>query len=93
MFSGPRSSYETPRGLDHEEVGAGHSARDVPAGPDDESVADQLGVERGDLGAYPRDRDLGLDVADVPVALLGILALDHGTVSSSNRRVDDVTVV
>ena len=42
MFSGARSSYETPDGLDDEEVGAGHAARDVAAGPDDEAVAHQL---------------------------------------------------
>ena len=33
------------RRLDHEQVGAGHAARDVAAGPDDEPVAHQLAVQ------------------------------------------------
>src|SRR5262249_53346311 len=36
--------------LDDEEVGAGHAAGDVPGGPGDESVADELAVQTGDLG-------------------------------------------
>ena len=59
MFSGVRSSYETPGRLDHEEVLAGHATGDVPAGPDDESVAHEFGMQGCHVGADGGD---GVDV-------------------------------
>ena len=54
--------------LDHEQVGAGHACRDVAGRPHDEAVADELGVQGGDLVAQPGDvgGDVGVERHDAP---------------------------
>ena len=81
MFSGARSSYETPDGLITNSSAPGTRPDTLPAGPRDETVADELGVQSGHFGAHAGDGDLGLDPADIPGSNLGVIALHHGAVS------------